>query len=299
MFKTRFYFLPFLYLLFAFPVYAQVELQVGDKAPDFSLQDPYGKTLHLKDFQGKIILLDFWASWCMPCRMANPAWVDIYNEFNGQGFDIFSISLDKKKEAWIKAIKNDNLYWTNHASDLNGWENKVAVLYGVEAIPATFLLDENGVIIAKNLDEFELKKKLKYLYFKQVNLYPKVVNTTLYFTGDTKYSILDSTGREYLKGKGAFVDVSSLAEGIYLCKLGNKRVESFTKQKSSMLPKVTFYPKAVTDKATLSRVADFEVLNGRGRVLIKGRDTAVNMKNLGAGVYYLNLEGDVFKIFKK
>lgn len=134
---------------------------IGAKAPEFSQNDPEGKPVKLSDFQGKYLLLDFWASWCGPCRKENPNVVKAYNEFKGKNFEILGISLDNPnaKSSWLGAIEKDKLTWPQ-VSDLQGWKNDVAVLYGVQSIPQNFLLDPNGVIIAKNLRGEELMAKL-------------------------------------------------------------------------------------------------------------------------------------------
>lgn len=136
-------------------------LAVGVKAPDFTQQTPEGKEIKLSDFiQGKkVVLIDFWASWCGPCRKENPNVVALYNEYKTKGFDIIGVSLDNEKENWLKAITDDRLTWT-HVSDLKGWQNSVAQLYNVTAVPVTILLDGNGRIIAKNLRGEELRKKV-------------------------------------------------------------------------------------------------------------------------------------------
>jgi peroxiredoxin len=124
---------------------------VGQKAPDFTLSDVNGNPVALSSKIGsKLLLIDFWASWCNPCRMENPNVVKIYNEFHKKGFDVFGVSLDQKKESWVKAITDDKLTWT-HVSDLQYWNNAAAKLYAVNSIPANFLLDETGKIIGKNL----------------------------------------------------------------------------------------------------------------------------------------------------
>jgi len=120
---------------------------IGQKAPDFTLNDPEGNPVSLYSKVGaKLLLVDFWAAWCGPCRQENPNVVKVYNEFNKKGFDVFGVSLDRTKDAWVKAIADDKLTWT-HVSDLQYWNSQAAGLYAVSAIPANFLLDENGVII--------------------------------------------------------------------------------------------------------------------------------------------------------
>lgn len=127
-------------------------IQVGQPAPDISLPGPDGKTRSLSALKGKVVLLDFWASWCRPCRMANPHVVEVYNKYKGKGFEVFSVSLDRpgQKDAWVSAIKQDGLVWDNHVSDLQFWNSAPAGVYGVRSIPSTFLIDRNGNISAIN-----------------------------------------------------------------------------------------------------------------------------------------------------
>jgi peroxiredoxin len=137
---------------------------IGAAAPDFQMNDVNGKPVSLSSFKGQYVLVDFWASWCGPCRQENPNLVKAYNTFKDKGFTILGVSLDKDKKAWVKAIAEDKLSWT-HVSDLQFWNNAAARLYRVQAIPANFLLDKEGKIIAKNLRgkdlELELAKVLK------------------------------------------------------------------------------------------------------------------------------------------
>ncbi|MDR1344918.1 MAG: AhpC/TSA family protein [Tannerellaceae bacterium] len=138
-------------------------IAIGKHAPDFALPDTEGNTVSLSDRLGKgYVLLDFWASWCGPCRRENPNIVKTYNEYKDKGFDVFSVSLDKTKDAWIKGIADDNLTWT-HVSDVLFWDSAPAKLYGVRAIPANFLIDKDGIIVAKNLRGEDLGKTLAEL----------------------------------------------------------------------------------------------------------------------------------------
>lgn len=137
-------------------------ISVGDVAPDFSLNSPEGEQVALSSLRGKYVLLDFWASWCGPCRKENPNVVRLYEQYKNKNFEIYGVSLDRDKDAWLKAIKDDNLTWV-HGSDLKYWSSDVAVQYGVNGIPATYLLDQEGRVIAKNLRGIALEKKLEEL----------------------------------------------------------------------------------------------------------------------------------------
>ena len=137
-------------------------ISVGQEAPDFTLNSPEGTPIQLSSLRGKYVLIDFWASWCGPCRMENPNVVRMYDKFKDKGFDIYGVSLDDNEKAWKAAIAKDNLTW-RHGSELKKWRSGVAQSYGVNAIPATFLLDKEGKIIAKNLRGKALEDKLAEL----------------------------------------------------------------------------------------------------------------------------------------
>ncbi len=143
--------------------------QVGSKAINIRMQNPDGQTISLSDLKGKVVLIDFWASWCRPCRMENPYVVKAYNDFKdkeftcGQGFEIFSVSLDQKKIDWQNAIAKDGLVWENHVSDLKGWQNRAAIDYQIQSIPSNYLIDKDMNIIATNLRGEALYQKLAEL----------------------------------------------------------------------------------------------------------------------------------------
>jgi len=135
---------------------------IGSPAIDFTQTDTAGNNVSLSQFKGKYVLLDFWASWCRPCRMENPNVVAAYNTFKNKNFTVLSVSLDEKRESWLNAIKMDGLNWT-HVSDLKYWSNDAARQYNIQSIPQNYLIDPNGVIIAKNLRGEALIAKLKEL----------------------------------------------------------------------------------------------------------------------------------------
>ena len=140
-------------------------LNVGDKAPELAYTNPDGKIMKLSDLKGKVVLIDFWASWCRPCRVENPNLVQLYRSNKERGLSIVGVSLDRDKNKWIKAIEDDGLVW-DHVSHLQFWNDPIAKLYKVSAIPATFVLDENGVIIARDLRGMELYTKVEELLSK-------------------------------------------------------------------------------------------------------------------------------------
>ena len=136
----------------------------GGMAPEIAMKDPTGKERKLSDLRGKVVLIDFWASWCGPCRMENPNVVRLYKKYHDKGFDIYSVSLDKTRDKWLEAIQRDGLEWDNHVSDLNGWTSTGGATYGITSIPATVLVDREGRVIARNLRGPDLAKKLQEIF---------------------------------------------------------------------------------------------------------------------------------------
>ena len=160
--------------LFSNAQYTNTKIEVGQKAPELAYENPQGKILKLSEINNKrVVLIDFWASWCGPCRMANPALVEFYNKYSKlkfknakNGFTILSVSLDKSKDPWIQAIANDKLSWPYHISDLGGWQSKAAAEYGVQFVLQCMLVDANGIIIGKYMRAEECIPDLEKLLIK-------------------------------------------------------------------------------------------------------------------------------------
>ncbi len=140
-------------------------LAIGQIAPDITLPNPEGKEVSLSSLRGNYVLVDFWAKWCRPCRMENPNVVRMYKKYNNKGFEVFGVSLDRRREDWLQAIEEDQLHWTQ-VSDLKYWQSEAARLYNISAIPFALLLDPEGRIIGKNLRGKQLENKLEEIFDK-------------------------------------------------------------------------------------------------------------------------------------
>jgi len=269
---------------------------VGNAAPEISLKTNKGEEIALSQLKGKIVLVDFWASWCHPCREANPLLADAYLKYNHKGFEILSVSLDDNKAHWLEAIEQDKLPWKWHASDLKGWDSKVIQDYRVEALPTSYLIDREGKIVA--LDPFadDLELELEEMFLKELSFYPKNASSKLYLSLATDYKIINSKGKKVLKGSGDEIDVSSIANGVYKIDFGGKQ-ESFLK-KGGLESNVNI-AKADNTKITFSGNVNYEIHNLKGGIIKKGNANMVDVSDLDIGEYYVHLDGKIEKYIKK
>ena len=152
----------FLIAICSVTVVTNAQVKIGAMAPEISLPNTKDSLVNLSSFAGKVVLIDFWASWCGPCRAANPSVVKLYNKLKDKGFEVFGVSIDSKKANWVKAIKQDKIKYTQ-VNDNGGWNSTVAAIFGVNQIPTSFLLDKTGKIVAIDLEGKELENKITEL----------------------------------------------------------------------------------------------------------------------------------------
>jgi len=288
------------YLIFTVGLRAEssnIQLEIGDKAPDFTVINSAGKSITLSTFRGKLVLLNFWTSACMPCRVDHPALYKIYNSYKNFGFDVISISLDTKRDQWLQAVRADQLTWPNNGIDLQGWNSKLVNLYNLTGTPSSFLISEEGVILQINQDEIALEQTVHYLIFDQPRFYPVVASEKIYFNVISKYAIVDGNGTTVLKGRSKEVGVDMLLPGEYTLNYENKS-DRFLRVKPTV-PSVTFYPLRVEDMVTLSKESDYYIYNQRGKLEMKGNGTVIDVTSLPLGVYYLSVNGSIQSFFKK
>lgn len=285
------------FLLFLALGNAHAKLKVGDPAPNIILNDISGNPISLHSLKGKVVLIDFWASWCGPCRAANEEIVEIYSNYHPKGFEIYSVTLDKKKDNWQKAIKDDKLLWKTHVSDFQEWNSPAVMLYHVEALPSTFLVDENGIVMAIDLEPYDLDVKLKKHIDQKLRVFPSMASNYVYLSEKSPFVVTDAAGKEISKGKDHQINVESLAPGQYTISAAGQK-HAFTKVTNAHgnpIPELQMMDK---DHFQLVHESNFEIYSPNGLLVKHGKAFIVGIGDLPKNDYYLSVDQHVYKISK-
>lgn len=260
--------------------FAQAQfIERGQPAPDFKLTTHKGKEVALSDLRGKVVLIDFWASWCVPCRQANKELPAIYEKYKKYNMEIYSISEDVNRQSWMMAIEKDQLNWSFHGVDELG---NVSKAYGVPGIPHAYLIDEDGKVLFNEISADFLEEELEWYFFLYPRVYPALTHHELKFSNEAKYTIYDQAGDKVLKGKDETIDVSELKDGEYriVVRTGyNNEEYEQTFNKNSTQKKVAFTYDKATKTITMKDEAVYEVYNEIGQLVKKGRGKVITLKN--------------------
>ncbi len=276
--------------------YSQLTLQVGDLAPEISLKDSEEKVLHLSDHLKEITIVHFWASWSRACIPMNNQLNQYYNKYKKEGLEIFSVSIDKKKKSWTKAIHDQKIGWKHHVCDFRGLiHSKPAKDYFLFEVPTIFLLDQNGKIIAINPDQTELSSILKRLE-TNFKILPDRTSEKIFLTKKSDYIITDTSGVSVLAGKGQAINISSLDYGDYII-TANQVNHSF--EKTDPANDIEFQINYKIESIILYQAVNYVLKSKNGNILMRGYGTSVPYKELGIknkDDYFLVLPNNTYLI---